>query len=431
MGGMPSHTLCRWRGNASMLIEAYIHSPCAEWGYELDKITRLQRSRLHSGVKAHRGGADESAFTHTAAPCEGPLAALPRHLAVILLARLQRRTSVIFGSVSYAFQPQKPSEGDQKNGQETGVVEASNTKRLQLGVDRGHVGGCQPTRGSPTSPCAAGNRVELGCPRPFSTVSHPRLGQLTALQEGYRHVRPRRGGRGETAWARVAWKQSLRLIFVFVREHHTVSDAPGSSETDRPTLEWHPCSAALMLYRHRATIHTWQRSILGLEEMTWAAGALWDRTKPRSVGQCTMTNAVGLARRGKLREDGHGRSITSPRSVALWMSDAWGPPAATRLANPSAFRQTFQMVQVSACLCAHLHTSVERCSGGNQWTNGGDVGAYTPADGSGGGGSGGGGKLANLSSNWRLSSCTSGHRCGCMRIHAHPVNCCTARRVTA
>ncbi len=135
MGGMPSHTLCRWRGNASMLIEAYIHSPCAEWGYELDKITRLQRSRLHSGVKAHRGGADESAFTHTAAPCEGPLAALPRHLAVILLARLQRRTSVIFGSVSYAFQPQKPSEGDQKNGQETGVVEASNTKRLQLGVD--------------------------------------------------------------------------------------------------------------------------------------------------------------------------------------------------------------------------------------------------------------------------------------------------------
>ena len=53
----------------------------------------------------------------------------------------------------------------------------------------------------------------------------------------------------------------------------------------------------------------------------------------------------------------------------------------------------------STCLSAHLPSRVERCSGGHLWANRGEAGACNPADGPGCGG----GKLANLSSNRRLS----------------------------
>ncbi|KAI3475827.1 hypothetical protein L1887_62727 [Cichorium endivia] len=141
-------------------------------GYELDKITRLLRSWLHSGVGANKGGADQSAFTHTATPCEKALLPLPRHSAVSPLSRLRRRTSVIFGSVSYAIQPQKPSEGDQKRVGNWG----SNTRLANIATR------CRPS-------------VELGCTHPSSTASNTCLCQLTTVQEGLRHVR--REGAGE------------------------------------------------------------------------------------------------------------------------------------------------------------------------------------------------------------------------------------------
>ncbi len=227
-------------------------------GFELDKITRLLRSWLHSGVGANKGGADQSAFTHTATPCEKALLPLPRHSAVIPLSRLRRRTSVIFGSVSYAIQPQKPSEGDQKKGRKLGLWRQVQRSGYSWALTRATLVAAsqhearQHRHALPAIGRTGVHPSLLHCIKYMPWPAYDGTGRDKACAAN-------RGGRGETARARVTWKHGLRLIFVFVREHHTVSDAPGSSETDRPTLEWHPGSAAPMLHRRRATVHTWQR----------------------------------------------------------------------------------------------------------------------------------------------------------------------------